>query len=258
MSQDHINPDPLADSAGVPWAGRHFDVNAHADDDGSADENLLATIADFRVGLGSAEAVVAAVAQARLLVPLVAKLGESGEGAHGQTVDKSAELAIVAVRTPDGEVGMPVFTSVDAMRVWNTDARPVPAEALRVAAAAAQEGATRIILDPGSESFFVLRRPAIWSIGRGTSWEHPSKNLELKAAIKAGIDVEPRVLNWGLRDGDPEAILAGAELQVILMVSPDLPEEEHQAVTARIAEEWSGMPIISDLVDSIGVSFTAE
>lgn len=258
MSHEHLNPDPLADSAGVPWEGRSFEANQHANDDGSADPALIAAIAAFRTGTGEAEAVVEALAAARLLIPLVASLGEAGEGAHGQKVDKSADLAIVAVRTPDGEVGIPIFSSVSTMQNWNPKARPVPTEPIRIAAAAAQEGSTRLILDPGSESFFVFRRPAIWAIGRSELWQHPTKNLAVKAAIREGIDADARVLNWGLVNGDPNYDLSGAELQVILKVAPETTDAENQEITQGIAERWSRHAIISDLVDSIGVTFTEQ
>ena len=39
-----------ADSAGVPWAGRSFEPNAHAADDGRAPEELMAALGRFRVG----------------------------------------------------------------------------------------------------------------------------------------------------------------------------------------------------------------
>ena len=132
---EHINTNPLADSAGVPWEGRSFEQNPFSDDDGSARPELILAIAEFQMS-GDASKVIAEVAKSRLLIPLLADLGESGQGAHGQTVDKSADLSIVTVKTPDGETGLPVFSSVTAMSAWNTKARPVPSDAVRVALAA--------------------------------------------------------------------------------------------------------------------------
>jgi len=40
----HINKDPLADSAGVPWDGRAFNENPFANDDGSARPELISAI----------------------------------------------------------------------------------------------------------------------------------------------------------------------------------------------------------------------
>ncbi|MFM7030084.1 MAG: SseB family protein [Micrococcales bacterium] len=164
MSHDHeyqhMNPDRFADSAGVPWEGRHFEANPWAGDDGSADTNLVAAIQALRSGDAVAEDVLVAMRAARLLVPLLANLGEAGEGAHGQTVDKSADLSIVSISSPDGQVALPVFSSVAAMSRWNSTARPVPIETPRVALAAASEGNGRIVLDPGSDTEFVVRRTA--------------------------------------------------------------------------------------------------
>ena len=117
----------FADSAGVPWDGRAFSENPFADDDGSANPALIEALAAFRANPTDPRGVFKAFAASRLLIPLLADLGESGEGAHGQTVDKSADLSIVTVETPDGQTGLPVFSSVAAMSVWNKTARPVPA-----------------------------------------------------------------------------------------------------------------------------------
>src|SRR5689334_10794364 len=102
----------MTDSAGVPWEGRRFEPNASSDDDGSADPRLLETIRRLQSGdVGEAE-LARAMRVARLLVPLVAELGESGTNEHGHIVDKSQELSIVTVAGPDGRAVLPAFTSV--------------------------------------------------------------------------------------------------------------------------------------------------
>ena len=129
-----MNSNRFSDSAGTPWSGRAFDVNNFAGDDGSAPAALISAIAKFHSGEALAEDVVDAIRESRLLIPLLADLGESEIGSHGQKVDKSAELSIVTVATPDDQNGLPVFSSVAAMQKWNPIARPVPADARRVAA----------------------------------------------------------------------------------------------------------------------------
>jgi hypothetical protein len=166
----HINKDRFADSAGVPWEGRSFESNPFSNDDGSANPELISALAEFRGNPTDPREVFKAFAASRLLIPLLADLGESGEGAHGQTVDKSGDLSIVTVQTPDGQTGLPVFSSVESMARWNKTARPVPSDAIRVALAAASEGNTRIVLDPGSETEFVFRRPAIKAMALQQEW----------------------------------------------------------------------------------------
>ena len=117
-------PAHLADSAGQPWAGRSFDENSHSSDDGSAPPALSAALARFRAGELGQAGVVDALREARLLIPLVAHLGEAGENEHGHTIDKSQELSIVTVAGPDGRNVLPVFSSVAAMSTWNPQARP--------------------------------------------------------------------------------------------------------------------------------------
>ena len=100
--------DKYSDSAGVPWEGRSFEQNAFAEDDGKTPKALAAALADVPI---DKSALVAALTDSRLLIPLIATLGESEQGSHGQLVDKSAELAIVAVATPDKQTAIPVFSS---------------------------------------------------------------------------------------------------------------------------------------------------
>ena len=158
---------PAADSAGVPWEGRRFESNRHSDDDGSADPRLLAALTAFREGHGDQSAVVDAYRTARLLIPLVADRGDQGVGPHGIVVDKTQELSIVTVAAPDGRRVLPVFTSVAAMGRWDAAARPVPADGARTAVAASADDTDLIVIDPGSETEFVIRRPAVWAIAQG-------------------------------------------------------------------------------------------
>lgn len=244
-----------ADSAGVPWAGRSFESNPHAADDGSAPEALVAALRRFRAGDGGQGDVVAAFAHSRLLIPLLAELGDGGSdtGAHGLAVDKSQELSIVTVEGPDGRRVLPVFASVGAMSRWNPDARPVPADGVRVALAAADDGTDLVVLDPGSETEFVLRRPAVWAVAQSLPW-HPSfDSEEVRDAFERSIGTELSVLGVRLEAGDPDARLAGPELIVRLELVGGLTRAELDAVLQRLAARWAADDAIATLVDSLTV-----
>ena len=246
---------PGADSAGVPWAGRSFQPNPHAADDGRAPEILAAAIRRFRSGDGSQVDVVAAFAHSRLLIPLLAELGDGGAevGAHGLAIDKSQELSIVTVEGPDGRRVLPVFASVDAMARWNPSARPVPADGVRVALAAADDGTDLVVLDPGSDTEFVLRRPAVWAVAQQQSW-HPSfEDPEVRAAFERSIGTELSVLGIDLDAGDPDARLAGPELVVRVSLVDGLTRTELDAVLQRLAARWAADDAIATLVDSLTV-----
>ncbi|WP_173922157.1 SseB family protein [Agromyces sp. Marseille-P2726] len=249
-----------SDSAGVPWAGRSFQANPHATDDGRAPEALSAALRRFRSGDGGQGDVVAEFARSRLLIPLLAELGDGGSetGAHGLAVDKSQELSIVTVEGPDGRRVLPVFASVKTMSRWNPLARPVPADGVRVALAAADDGTDLIVLDPGSPTEFVLRRPAVWAVAQSQPWHPPHDSPAVRDAFARSIGTELAVLGVELSAGDPDARLAGPELVVRLTLVGGLTRSELDAVLQRLAARWAADDAIATLVDSLTVRLIAQ
>ncbi|MCP2637250.1 SseB family protein [Microbacterium sp. HD4P20] len=245
--------DYSADSAGVPWAGRSFHANPHTADDGSADPALLAALTAFRDGAGSQQQVVDAYRTARLLIPLMAAKGDEGVGAHGLPVDKTQELSIVTVAAPDGRRVLPVFTSVEAMGRWDAAARPVPADGVRTALAAAADETDLIVIDPGSPTEFVLRRPAVWAIGQGHDWEPSFSSPDVVAGLNESVGGELAVIDLSVEPGDPDARLRGPELVVRLQLIHGLEQEELDAVLTRLARRWASDDRIAVLVDSLQV-----
>ncbi len=241
------------DSAGVPWEGRSFEPNRHAGDDGSADPALLAALTAPRDSAARQIAVVDAYRSARLLIPLVAEKGDEGVGPHGLAVDKTQELSIVTVAAPDGRRVLPVFSSVGAMQRWDAAARPVPADGVRTAVAAAAEDTDLIVIDPGSDSEFVIRRPAVWAIAQGQRWEPSPTSPEVFAALQQSVGGELAVLDLSVEAGDPTARLRGPELVVRLDLIQGLDQAELDAVLARLARRWAADDRIAVLVDSLTV-----
>ena len=263
MSDHHSHDDPHhsvplpGDSAGTPWAGRHFEANTSADDDGSAPERLIEALRRFATReLGEGE-VVDALRDSRLLIPLIAHLGEAGENEHGQLVDKTQELSIITVSGPDGRNVLPVFTSVDAMSHWNPKARPVPASAVRVALAAASEETDLVVLDPTSETEFIIRRPALWAIAQSKPWTPSFADEDVLDAFADAAAGEPAVRSVALAPGDPLARLAGPELVVQLALVDGLAKPELDAVIGRMQAKWLKSEIISLRVDSMRVQLVS-
>jgi hypothetical protein len=259
MSPDtdpHPHHHASGDSAGVPWEGRSFHANPHAGDDGTADPKLLAALRAFAAGEGGQVGVVDAYRTARLLIPLVAEKGDEGVGAHGLAVDKTQELSIVTVAAPDGRRVLPVFSSVEAMGRWDAAARPVPAEGVRTAAAAASDDTDLIVLDPGSPTEFVIRRPAVWAIAGGQRWEPSFTSPEVFAGLSESIGGELAVIDLAVEAGDPTARLRGPELIVRLQLMPGLDQAELDAVLARLARRWAADDRIAVLVDSLSVKLS--
>ena len=249
----HDHGHPSGDSAGVPWEGRAFESNPHAGDDGSADPALLGALEAFRAGVGSQKDIVEAYRTARLLIPLVAEKGDTGIAPSGLEVDKSQELSIVTVAAPDGRRVLPVFTSVQAMGRWDAAARPVPAEGVRTALAAADDDSELIVIDPGSETEFILRRPAVWAIAQAQPWDPSFASPEVYAALQASVAAELAVLDLSVQPGDPDARLRGPELVVRLELVQGLDQAQLDAVLQRLARRWATDDRIAVLVDSLTV-----
>ena len=253
FEHEHINPDRFSDSAGTPWAGREFEENQWSNDDGSADPRFLDAVTSFRKGEITKEQLVDVIREMRLLIPLLADLGESAEGAHGQTVDKSADLSIVTVATPDDQNGLPVFSSVAAMQAWNATARPVPAAARRVALAAAAEGNTRIIVDPQSETEFAIRRPAIEAIAKAETWVHPIRDRRVHEEFSKVVADFADITDFQLEDCDETSRLHSAEVLLVLTLRQGQSAEEVQQLLQGFAQALSQSSVIAEHVDSLRV-----
>ena len=111
------------------------------DDDGSADPAAAAALSAFAAAQGSEHAALTALAQTRLLVPVVAVLSDDDTGEPGPAAggEKNSEMAMPTLLGRDGRAAIPVFTGLDALARWQPSARPVPAEATQVWQAAVQD-----------------------------------------------------------------------------------------------------------------------
>lgn len=247
-----------ADSAGVPWQGRSFDAHPRTSvvDDGSAPPLLLSALENFAIGSSSVIDVVDALRVSRLLVPVMAELTEAGVGIDGRYADKSAELGIVSVAGPDGRHVLPVFSSVDSMKAWNADARPVPSDAVRVALAAASESTELVVLDAGSRTEFVMRRPALWAIAQGKTWVPSFLDEEVLNAFLVAAADEPSIAAISLDSGDPQSNLSGPELAVTVAIHPGLDRVGLDLVIERLSGRIAADTLIAERVDSMGLTVT--
>ena len=137
----------------------------YVDDDGAAEESLLASLQAYAAGDLVYPELLSVLAGSRLLVPVVALLGEVAYDDAGLAHDKSSDMATVLLTGADGRRALLAFSGTDALRAWDRDARPVPVAAPLAAATAVQEGADALVVDvAGSAAFTVagedLRRLA--------------------------------------------------------------------------------------------------
>jgi hypothetical protein len=208
--------------------------------------------------------VVASLASARVFVPVVAQLAEEAEGAHGVHADKQADMALVTLKAPDGRLAMPVFTSAEALAAWHPEARPVAVYAARAALSAVAEGAELLVVDPGSEVTFVVRRPGVWALAQQQQWLPAYLDSELAAVLRAGAEGKPAVRGLEVLPGGGVATTtasggrvdgggAGPELRVVLYLEDGLDAAAVQALVAGLQAEWSRNVLFGERVDSIEV-----
>jgi len=125
------------------------------DDAGAADPTLAAALAAYAEDEVWEPEVLAALSDARVLVPVVAELGEAETGPDGLLREKSSDMAAVLMTGADGRTALLAFTSLDAMHRWDPDARPVPVSAQVAARAALQDGAAALLIDVAGPVRFV-------------------------------------------------------------------------------------------------------
>ncbi|WP_340540007.1 SseB family protein [Nocardioides sp. GXZ039] len=120
---------------------------AYPDDTGEVDAALARAIDAYSVDPATFGSVLAALQDARLLVPVVAVLGEVEVDDMGLAHDKSSDMAAVLIESAGGRRGLLAFSSTDSLATWNPEARPVPVSARTAALAAVQEDAAALVLD---------------------------------------------------------------------------------------------------------------
>lgn len=130
-----------------------------AGDDGAVDPEVAAALAAYDGApqdRARALAATAALQDSRVLVPVVAVLGEVEHDAQGLAHDKSSDMAAVLMTGRDGRTALLAFSGAAPMRAWDPQARPVPVTLADAAAAAVQDGASALLVDVAGPVLFAL------------------------------------------------------------------------------------------------------
>jgi hypothetical protein len=119
----------------------------YPDDTGEATPVLAAALAGYAEDEARYADVLAALGASRLLVPVVAVLGEVEVDDDGLARDKSSDMATVLLRGADGRTALLAFSSTETLAAWNPEGRPVPVPTRTAALSALQEGAEALLVD---------------------------------------------------------------------------------------------------------------
>lgn len=213
-------------------AGKAIPDPGFAGDDGGADPAVLTALRS-----GDQASIVAALATARLLVPVTAvALGEETR-ADGLRQEKATDIAVVLIKASNGLTALPAFTSLAAMTAWRTDVRPVPARAALVAASAVAESADLVVIDPAGPRTVELAGPALWAVAEQRPLLPPAEDPDVIAAINAVTRAESAVTDTVIEPANDER----TDLRLILLPRPDVApggmRDATQRIAARLAED---------------------
>lgn len=147
-------------------APRNIPDPGFAGDDGSAPREVRDALADCAGG-GDPYAALAAVQEARVLVPVVALLGEVEYDEQGRPHEKTSDMAAVMITGADGRTALLAFTGEDSLKAWNPEARPVPVELRKAALASIQQGGDAVLLDVAGPSMFPVQGDDLRNLAAG-------------------------------------------------------------------------------------------
>lgn len=214
----------------VTVANKNIPDPGFSDDDGSADPRLSAALAAWAEDGAAVGPVLEALKGARLLVPVVAVLGEVEEDENGLRREKTSDMAVPTLKA-GSRTALPAFTSTDSLARWDPKARPVAVPLHQALQAAAHEKADTVVLDLAGPVPFELTGPALLALAEGRVSADPLKDPAVIAAVRAAVAAEPGVLRAHLGPGQADGTLA-------LVLEPSAtPAETARAVAERLAAD---------------------
>lgn len=126
-----------------------------AGDDGSADPQLLIAL-NLNSQMPSAlteSSIINALSTARLLVPVVAQVDSLNEDGS----EKDSHISQVTFKSADGRIGLPAFTSLQALNDWDPSARPIPQWAKAIALTCVKSNLDALLIDMASPHRFAVQ-----------------------------------------------------------------------------------------------------
>ncbi|WP_405689142.1 SseB family protein [Streptomyces sp. NBC_00057] len=185
----------------------------YSDDDGTAAPALTAALAAWAEDRKAIGPVLEALKGARLLVPVVAVLGEVEEDENGLRREKTSDMAVPTLQAGDRRA-LPAFTSTASLARWDPQARPVAVPLHQALQAAAHEKADTVVLDLAGPVPFELTGSALLALAEGRTSADPLDDPTVTSAVRNAVAAEPAVLRAHLGPGRADGTLA-------LVLAPD-------------------------------------
>ncbi|KAB2971813.1 SseB family protein [Streptomyces sp. SS1-1] len=210
-------------------ANKNIPDSPFSDDDGTADPALSAALAAWAEDRSAEGPVLSALREARLLVPVVAVLGEVEEDENGLRREKTSDMAVPTLKAGN-RTALPAFTSTESLARWDPAARPVAVPLRSALEAAAHEKADTIVLDLAGPVPFEVTGRSLLALAEGRTSTDPLADPAVRDAVRAVVAAEPAVLRAHLGPGRADGTLA-------LVIDAAEPAEAARSVAARLAAD---------------------
>lgn len=201
-----------------------------SDDDGTADPRLTAALAAWSADRTAQQPVLEALKDARLLVPVVALLGEVEEDENGLRREKTSDMAIPTLTAGDRRA-LPAFTSIDSLARWDPHARPVAVPLHQALQAVAHEQADTLLLDVAGPVPYQLTGSALLALSEGRTSVDPLDDPAVTTAVRDAVAAEPAVLRAHLGPGRADGILA------LVLAADAVPAQAARRVAETLAAD---------------------
>ncbi|MGW1182228.1 SseB family protein [Streptomyces drozdowiczii] len=203
----------------------------YSDDDGTADPALASALTAWAEDRTAVAPVLEALKGARLLVPVVAVLGEVEVDEKGLRREKTSDMAVPTLQA-GGRRALPAFTSTASLARWDPQARPVAVPLHQALQAAAHEKADTVVLDLAGPVAFELTGAALRALAEGRTSADPLDDPAVTAAVRAAVAAEPAVLRAHLGPGSADGTLA-----LVLAADADPADAARRVARALAADE---------------------
>ncbi|MET7495880.1 MULTISPECIES: SseB family protein [Streptomyces] len=211
-------------------AQKNIPDSGYSDDDGTADPALTAALAAWAGDRTAIGPVLEALEGARLLVPVVAVLGEVEEDETGLRREKTSDMAVPTLQAGDRRA-LPAFTSTASLALWDPQARPVAVPLHQALQAAAHEKADTVVLDLAGPVAFELTGSALLALAEGRTSADPLDDPAVTSAVREAVAAEPAVIRAHLVPGRAGGTLA-------LVLAPDAaPADAARRVAESLAAD---------------------
>ncbi|MER5684771.1 SseB family protein [Streptomyces sp. NPDC002205] len=211
-------------------AQKNIPDSGYSDDDGTADPALTAALAAWAGDRTAIGPVLEALEGARLLVPVVAVLGEVEEDETGLRREKTSDMAVPTLQAGDRRA-LPAFTSTASLALWDPQARPVAVPLHQALQAAAHEKADTVVLDLAGPVAFELTGSALLALAEGRTSADPLDDPAVTSAVREAVAAEPAVIRAHLVPGRDGGTLA-------LVLAPDAaPADAARRVAESLAAD---------------------